>query len=267
MTDWLLVLTVLSVAAVLACFRFAGCALFYNYSGYTVTDYVSTITDEISLLAYWRLGEPSTTAAGDFPTAGDTAKDEIGSTPSNPTGDHPGTYQKIFLAADPAFQSPETAMMPILNAGQQGLLPSDPSATSVQVDGGFVSVPFSSTFNPDPDKPFSVEAWVNAEWDTKNEQNVFRCVVASRQDTGPGLPKFGYMIYAGPKLDPTTFTTTDSTMHWQAWVGDGTTWQMLVMDEQVEIGQTYLILCWNGDKTINLDVFPITAGMRRAPAR
>ena len=118
MTDGLLVLMVLSVAAVLACFRFAGCALIYDYSGYTA-EYGVTIKDEASLLAYWRLGEPSTTFAGDFPTPGDAAKDEIGNTPGNPNGDHPGTYQKIPLAADAQALSPATADPPILNAGQR----------------------------------------------------------------------------------------------------------------------------------------------------
>src|SRR5262245_34575538 len=196
MTAWLLVLTVLSVAAVLACFRFIGCGLIFDYSGYKQATYGDTITQESSLTAYWRLGEPPATAAGD------TAKDEIGATAANPKGDHPGTYQKMLLMAEPANLGPATADPPILNAGQPGLVPNAAGQTSVQVNGGFVSVPFSSTFNP-VNKAFSVEAWVNVEWDM-GQTGVLRCVVTSRQDTGPA--KFGYIVYAGPVLDPTTFT-------------------------------------------------------------
>ena len=247
MTDWLLVLMVLSVAAVLSCFRFVGCTL--PLEGLPA-GYPKIIGSETSLLAYWRLGEPLTTKVGD------AAKDEIGVTPVTPTGAHHGTYQKILLDAVPASQSPATENPPILNAGlQPGLLLTDPSAPSVQVNGGFVSVPFDSTFNP-TDKPFSVEAWVNPEWDV-NEKKVFRCVVASRQDTGDGLPKFGYMIYAGPStLD---LMKQDDQMYWQAWVGDGTDWVRLVMDEPLKREPTYLLLTWDGATTITLDVFPVSA--------
>src|SRR5262249_24435437 len=153
-------------------------------------------------------------------------------------------------------KSPATADPPILNAGQQGLVPNNAlPQTSVQVNGGFVSVPFSSTFNP-VNKAFSVEAWVSAEWDLMGETDVFRCVVTSRQDTGPALPKFGYILYAGPSLDP---AVQDFNMHWQAWVGDGTqNWVMLV-GPVVEVGPTYLLLTHDGGGTLTLDVCPASA--------
>jgi hypothetical protein len=96
-----------------------------------------------------------------------------------------------------------------------------------------------------------VEAWVHPEWSAQEEDR-FRCVVASREDTG--ADKFGYILYAGPILDPTTFVTTDPAMRWQAWVGNGSTWLTLV-GPRVEVGQTtYLLLTYDGgSQTLTLD--------------
>jgi hypothetical protein len=89
MTDWLLVLTLLSVAAVLACFRFIGCAQILGIEPWTPrptpADYGKTITAEPSLVAWWRLGE---TTASPGVTA---AKDEQGA--------HDGTYRSEVLMA------------------------------------------------------------------------------------------------------------------------------------------------------------------------
>jgi Concanavalin A-like lectin/glucanases superfamily len=134
----------------------------------------------------------------------------------------------------------------------------------VNVDGGYVKVDFNAdlALNPAPDKSFSVEAWVLPEW-SDMEQDVFRCVVASREDTG--AEKHGYILYAGPILDPIKFTTTDATMHWQAWVGDGTTWLMLV-GPTVEVGQpTYLLLTYDGAaQSLTLDAI-INPGPNTSP--
>jgi hypothetical protein len=135
------------------------------------------------------------------------------------------------------------------------------SHTSVSVDGGHVSVRYNAALNPPADTTFSVEAWVLPEWST-SETDLFRCVVASREDTG--ATKHGYILYAGPVLDPTTFATTDPAMHWQAWVGDGTTWRMLV-GPLVEVGQTtYLLLTFDGQdpgKPLTLDAINANTDM------
>ena len=170
-------------------------------------DYGDTIIAEAT--AYWRLGEGTGTGPGD------TAKDEKGL--------QDGTYQSTALMS--AVQSPPTPDPPILKAGQPGILLVSMYHTSVKVDGGHVSVRYHAALNPPADKAFSVEAWVHPEW-SAGETDLFRCVVASREDTGAN--KHGYILYAGPILDPTTFATTDPAMYWQAWVGDGTTWLMLV---------------------------------------
>jgi hypothetical protein len=129
------------------------------------------------------------------------------------------------------------------------------------VDGGHVSVRYNAVLNPPADTSFSVEAWVHPEW-SADETDLFRCVVASREDTGAN--KHGYILYAGPVLDPTTFATTDPAMHWQAWVGDGTTWLMLV-GPPVEVGQTtYLLLTFDGqdpDKPLTLDAITANTDM------
>src|SRR5262245_17808693 len=107
MIDGLLVLILLSAAVVLACFRFAGCILpEYHSSPPEVPDYGDTVKGERSLLAYWRLGEPSRIGTGG------TAQDE--------KGGNPGLYSIVDLMAGP--QSPETAHPPILQTGQPGLV-------------------------------------------------------------------------------------------------------------------------------------------------
>lgn len=235
MTDWLLLALVsLSVTAVLTCFRFTGCTLDFDSVGpQPAPEYGETIKAEA--IAYWRLGEPARTGPGD------QAKDEKGA--------NHGEYRSTALVA--GVQSPATATPPVLQAGQPGLLAAAPSQTSVRVDGGHVSVPFSAVLNPPADAQFSVEAWVHPEWDA-GEPDLFRCVVASREDTG--AQKHGYILYAGPVLDPTTFVTTDPSQRWQAWVGDGTTWRMLV-GSPVEVGQTtYLLLTYErATQTLTLD--------------
>ena len=129
----------------------------------------------------------------------------------------------------------------------------------MRVNGGYVSVPFSAVLNPPADKQFSVEAWVHPEW-SADEIDLFRCVVASREDTGAS--KHGYILYAGPVLDPTTFAITESAPHWQAWVGDGTTWQMLV-GPAVDVGQTtYLLLTYaGGTQALTLDAMNANTDM------
>jgi hypothetical protein len=237
MIDGLVLLTLLSVAAVLSLFRFAGCAL----PEYTVgdddpipdppADYGDVVKNESSLVAYWRLNEQD---------SNDPAKDDKDA--------HDGAYLIEQLMA--GNQSPETAQPPVLQLGQPGLVETSPGA-SVRVDGGYVSVGFSPDLNPEGDQQFSVEAWVHPEW-PEDETSVFRCVVASRRDTG--VNRHGYILYAGPILGPDLATIVDETMHWQAWVGNGTTW-LIQVGPKAEANQTaYLLLTYDGlTHTLTLD--------------
>ena len=240
MTDWLLVLILLSVAAVLSCFRFLGCLL--DTTGLPgPPEYGDKIKGEA--IAYWRLGEPARTMADG------TAKDEKSL--------QDGIYKATALMSD--VQSAPTPDPATLELGQPGIVAGAPSQTSMNVEGGHVSVDLNPALNPPPDKAFSVEAWVHPEWDA-GETDIFRCVAASREDTGTN--KHGYILYAGPVLDPTSFATTDPTMHWQAWVGDGTTWLMLV-GPPVEAGQTtYVLLTYDGmQQTLTLDAVAANTDM------
>jgi Concanavalin A-like lectin/glucanases superfamily len=143
--------------------------------------------------------------------------------------------------------------------GSAGARAEDPSHTSVRVDGGYARVPYSPALNPAANQKFSVEAWVHPEW-SPDEMDLFRCVVASREDTGAN--KHGYILYAGPVLDPTTFATIDPTMHWQAWVGDGTTWLMLVGPKVDVDVTTYLLLTYDGvTQTLTLDALNTNVAM------
>ena len=248
MIDGLLVLTLLSVAAVLSCFRFAGCILpAYSVGGddplpEPPLDYgLAILADDP--VAYWRLGE----VIGTVP--GKPAKDEKGA--------HDGTYTVAKFVAAPQSQSPGTEDPPILLTGQPGLVDTALPRTSVRVNGGYVSVDYSAALNPDPNQDpnanqgFSVEAWVHPEW-SDSEGDSFRCVVSSREDTG--TTRHGYILYAGPpSLDP---AQQDGKMYWQAWVGDGTAnWVTLVGPEAIA-QTTYLLLTYDGGtQTLTLDAF------------
>ena len=241
MIDGLLVLILLAVAAVLACFRFIGCAQIIGIKDWQgpppPPDYGKLINNDFTMVAYWRLGEPANTLPGA------TAADERNA--------HNGTYQNVVLMAG----AQSAAAAGVLIPGQPGLVATAPTQTSVNVDGGYVKVDFNPdlALNPAADKSFSVEAWAVPEWSAM-ETDVFRTVVASREDTGTS--RHGYILYAGPVLDPATYVTTDATMHWQAWVGDGAknNWVMLV-GPPVAVGQTtYLLLTYDGGtQTLTLD--------------
>ena len=182
MDHWLLVLTLLSVAAMLSCFRFAGCVLPTYHSAPETPDYGDTVKGETSLLAYWRLGEPPRTGPGG------TAADE--------KGGNPGTYLLADLMA--GTQSSETAHPPILQTGQPGLVVTALPRTSVRVNGGYVSVPYSAVLNP---PPTSSSAW--RHWGTRSG------APARRISSGAWWPR--------ARIDANTDMST-----YARWVGTGT---------------------------------------------
>ncbi len=219
MSDPIVIVAPAALLALVLLFRFVGCGL--DSEGVNVPhdspDYDDTVLGHSALVAYWRLGE----------AAGPTAADE--------KGVNPGTYETVTLAVD--GNSPATASPPVLNFGTPGLLVSDPARTSVQVDGGFVTVPFNVTLN----KPtFTIEAWVFPEW-SGEDPLFFRAVLASR-DAPEGVVQ-GFNLYAGRNSDD----MADTGIYWQAWLGGGgADWQRL-LGPVVELGQAaYLAVTYDG---------------------
>jgi hypothetical protein len=233
MDAWLFALTPIALLTVLSLIRFVGCKFSQTLSVSEGTSYGDVVKAEPDLVSYWRLGETAGTGAGA------AATDEKVT--------HNGTYRTFDLQANPVALSPATAHPPILAAGQPSLLPSDTVATSVRVDGGYVEVAFAPDLNP---AQFTIEAVVHPEW-APTETGVFRCVIASRDEvTTPQIRHNGFILYAGPTLDPVTAQIIDSVVRWQAWVGTGVAgeqWQWVV-GPPVEPGTTYLAATCDGTK-------------------
>jgi hypothetical protein len=210
---WLLILVPLVLGAIVGLFGTVGCSL--DDSG-TWTD-----TPNPDSVSYWLLGEASGTAAADS------------------VDGNPGSYTMVTLTE--SSQSPATAGTLVL--GAPGLLEARPSDTCIRIDGGYVEVPFSAALNT---PEFTIMAWAYPEFDlseTVSGQKAFRCVVASRE--GNGVQPRGYMIYSGPDLA----NPSDTTLYWQAWVGDGTSggaWTRLI-GPAVEAAQTvHLAVTYDG---------------------
>ncbi len=218
MLDAIVLVAPVALLALVLLFRFVGCA--FDSSGLldgSGWDYDGTLLAHPSLVSYWRLGE----------AVGPTATDE--------KAVNPGTYETVTLAVD--GNSPATASPPVLNFGAVGLIVSDPARTSLQVDGGFVSVPFNATLNT---AAFAIEAWVFPEW-AAADPLFFRAVLASR-DAPAGVVQ-GFNLYAGRNSGD----MADTNIYWQVWLGGGgADWQRL-LGPVVELGQaTHLAATYDG---------------------
>jgi hypothetical protein len=147
-------------------------------------EYSPIILDERTLVAYWPLGEePGSTIAVDV------------------QGGRNGTYESKVLPDDPDNLS--AAAPGTLTLGKPGIVAGDPQATCIEVDGGFVSVPFDAELNPNE---FSIEAWVHVGWSADSPPGV-RIVMVSF-DAADGVIK-GFGLVAG-----------DDNI-WKAFVGAG----------------------------------------------
>lgn len=217
MSAWSLILIPLALAAIVLLVGMVGC----GYPDFTYGD--PDPQPNPDLVSEWLLGEAS----------GASAADKIDS--------HPGTYDTVTLAEQP--QSPATASPPVLTLGAPSLLQGSPSALSINVDGGYVEVPFDPALNT---LQFTVMAWCLPTFDldeTVDGQNVFRSVMASRE--GNGVQPGGFTIYSGPDLSK----PADTTLYWQAWVGDGTKggpWTMLIGPPVVLNQTTHLAVTYDG---------------------
>jgi hypothetical protein len=216
MSVWLLVLTPVAAAAVLALFRFTGCALIVSFDDYQTEPTYSSTVESDTPVAYWRLGEPHAAEPSPSPTvpnvpvSGGTAKDEI--------GQHDGTYKAVMLQQPPPTPLPpdSPAAPGALGLEAPGLLElNEQQKTSMSDDGGYVEVPFTGSLKL---PSFTVEALVRPGWSSA-ERGLFRSVVTfCTVDVTPSKTKaFGFGLFAGPP--PGAPGAPDV---WQIWLGDGT---------------------------------------------
>lgn len=218
MVDPVLLVSPIALLAAVLLVRFSGCT--FDTSGLgTGWNYPGTVMSHPDLVAYWRLGEFAGTVANDLGI-----------------GPNDGTFTSEGLAEAPqSAAAPGTIML-----GAVGLIASDAAHTSINVNGGYVEVPFVAALNP---AQFSAEAWVAAEWAATDVltdgRPPFRAVLSAREVVS-GETR-GFTIYAGPDSS----TPADDTVYWQAWVGDGgANWQILLgppvdLDQQTHLAITY----------------------------
>jgi len=147
--------------------------------------YTSIILAEQTLVAYWSLGEPTSSTTAVDPKSGLN-----------------GTYLRQAFPDDPPVGS--AAAPGMLALGQAGIVPGDtvpphddtsPHTTCIEVNGGYVSVPFDSALNPTKADGFTIEAWVRVGW-TRADPEAHRVIIASIDAAG-GIGK-GYMLLASP---------------------------------------------------------------------
>ena len=191
MSEYLLVAIPLVLLALVLLLGFVGCV--FHPGGLDVppvTDYSdATILPHAALVAYWRLNEAAVT---------DPAVDS--------KGGHDGSYVDSTTAPG-QFPYPDvpgsSAPAPgTLTLGSEGVVAGDTiggvRTTCMQVDGGYVSVPFDAAINPPAAGGFSIEAWVRVEW-TAADPVAFRMVVDCRTVTLPaGTNPKGFALYATP---------------------------------------------------------------------
>jgi len=259
MSIWLLVLTPVAAMAVLALFRFTGCALIVDFDDYkTEADYSSTVESDTPL-AYWRLGEghgaePSPSpSVPNVPISGGVAKDEM--------GQHDGTYKAVMLKRPAPSPLPDDspAASGTLSLEAPGLLElNEQDKTSMNADGGFVEVPFASSLNL---PSFSVEALVRPGWSAA-DRGLYRSVVTFCMiDVTPAAPKaFGFGLFAGPPPG----APPGAPDVWQIWLGDGTTFKPFKDPSRdltpVDFTKTnYLGIAYDGAAK-KLDMFVYVAG-------
>ena len=160
------------------------------------TAYTSSILDdEPTLIAYWPLGEP----------AGATTAVDL-------KGARNGAYLSQVFPDDPAIGSASAPGTLLL--GQPGIVPGDtlppfdnPDArtTCIEVNGGYVSVPYDPALNPTKVDGFTLEAWVHVGW-SATDQAADRTIMTALDQVG-GLRGF-WLLVSGNNT-------------WQALIGNG----------------------------------------------
>jgi Concanavalin A-like lectin/glucanases superfamily len=184
------------------------------------TTYTPTILAEPTLVAYWELSE----------TAGTAALDQ--------KGGHNGTYLSQVFPDDPSLPSAASANPPILSLGQAGIVsgdrvaPFDDSsarAACIEVNGGYVSVPFDPALNPAQGDGFTIEAWVLVEW-AETDERAIRVIMASIDPSGVT----GYALFVS------------AVNNWQGLVGSGSGFTIADGPDVIFNATSHLVLTYDG---------------------
>ncbi|HMD99137.1 MAG TPA: hypothetical protein VKM93_17650 [Terriglobia bacterium] len=237
MSPWYFLVAALAVLAALLLFGFVGCVgddptlVSTENQPDGNPDPTATAEKKGTLVGFWQLQEPAGTP--------------IGGTAADAKGLHDGTYKTQQVTEDDTLHSPGSASPPTLNLGvPPGLLDYIPN-TSMEVNGGYVEVPFSPTLNS---AAFSVVALAQPEWD-RTKLGYYYCLLESSAPVpavGQGK-RLGFAIYAGP-------TTPDpgQPYQWQVWLGDGASFQRVPATKPsastVEFNRTLLAVTYDGTK-------------------
>jgi hypothetical protein len=235
---WYLLLAPLAVLVILPLFAFVGCG--FSPLQESDSDYPTTIKNTPGLVAYWRLGEPSSTPV---PSSGGAAKSEVGG--------FDGDYFKLTpAAADVPHHSPSTTGTISLGVTPGLLIDTSVGANQSQspciiVDGGYVQIPANDALNP---PVFTFECWIDLMgFDQEPEGNYYCLVESTGPSNGVDLRSTGFGLYLGPK-DPNTAT---GPYFWQVWMGDGTHFRQVAVGKlPVDAAQsrlTYLALTFDGN--------------------
>jgi hypothetical protein len=214
----LLLLGALAVLVSVLLFGFVGCSLDEFGTG-PYTDYASTIQQTPGLVAYWRLGEPASTPVGVIGNPappGDVAfsANDAGN-PQDPSNPFNGAYFKLNPAASDTNRHSNQTPGTLTLGNTPGILDLQPADTSMQANGGFVRVPFSSALNP---QAFSLELWI-VPYDEGFDPGppYYQCIVESTGPPGLGPRSGGWGLYIGPQ-DPSD--PPGSAYFWQVWMYD-----------------------------------------------
>jgi hypothetical protein len=239
MLSWYFLMGALALLVTLLLCGFVGCAQLADIGdAIDTTDYPTAIKSTPDLVAYWRLGEPSTTPV---PSSGGAAKDEVG-------GFH-GDYKTMPAASTPDVLTHSPATTGLISIGvKPGLLQLMSLSPCIDTDGGFVQVTFDKRLNP---AQFTLETWVSP--DPTMAKGFFHCLVESAGPAGFGQKKTGWGLYLGP--DDTNKTPPDD-YFWQVWMGNGTDFKRVLLANRstnpTRLRLTYLVLTFDGTKNARL---------------
>lgn len=221
-------------------------------------DYGNWITRTKDLVAYWRLGEPATITvlkATDPIPAGAVKTAKTTSPPWVVVSDKlDGYHLKLnpVTTPDNARHSPKTAgeVIPGVTPGLLQISPQE-NYPCLQLDGGFVQVPWSNELNP---PAFTLEAWVSPSptmFDpAPGAQQFYYCLVESAGPPGLGQKKTGWGLYLGPENPVAPL----GQLFWQVWMGDGSNFNRVAVANpgRTQLKLTYLALTFDGNQNLQL---------------